>query len=326
MFCESVIKMKLIKTNGDTTEVNVTSKTYKEADLFQIGVNQDNFNQAISLVRDYIKNANVDKSKYSLKAIKNDNALLFYRKTNISQNDDYLCHGIFIQFNVAKESDMKTQVCDVKLIEGQSKYFEDMKCVYSLRFQYHFASEGNFAYFKKQEQYEQGLIELWETITKDCNVLEKDTACYIKNYYLMLEKIAVKPNFLYNSYLKIKELDFVEKCRFDNQGKAIFCKIGDKNIRINVLGGDMYEINSYILKDYEQLEKVLKMYLTADKDHTVFMPLNFMGANAPIMEYSKSKNINDLIDPELRRKNFHQENDNKFIAVDNEHQNDLLLG
>lgn len=285
--------------------------------------NNEDFKNACGFVKKYIAdflqkdNASNTKS-FNLRLMAYDNALLCLTKTSITcsglnKEKDFLCFGIYIQFNLVRETTENTivslqkQVSDVCFVEGGETAFKNLTTLQNTPPN---LVKQNKLKVKASDIVGQDFKDMYFALYEDCDIANKGVDGYRNlagiNRYLIYENMPIENGYLYESFKKFRDLSFVKSCRYDGTQIQITLQ-NDKKTYVNIVKGNQFEAYGNIIGDFDTTKQYLeKMYYDVTK---------LVVENNPLTRYSKSKDIRDLTNPDL--KNLNQPI-NEHLMVDND--------
>ena len=281
--------MKLLTVHDEIKNVMVTDSRYDENAIHFLDEKTD------AIARDIAKNYLTDKNRAHLKRLKMDNAYLIYEDTDIKYGNDKQSQGVIVQFDLLEQ-----RVCDVNFITADTSEVGKINSAlqYGLHKSHYSSTEAEA--LKKDTMFnDSNMVKMFKELGEEYKIEELDSDVFYKNQYLLLEKGRLQSGFLFDLYRDIKDLTKDENCRMDKPGRCVFFALNGKERRVNVLGGNMPEMDGYI---YMTKERMLAHIKNMMKGKIEAPPAFYNGVEVELGKYSVSKNLEDLIDKRFKDK------------------------
>ncbi len=279
--------MKLLSVKDEIRNITVTDSRYDEKALHFLDDKTDA--EARKIAMRYFP----DKSTVHMKKFKNDNAYLIYTDTDIKYGNARQCQGVMIQFDL-----LDGIICDVNFITADLEKMKDIKS--ALQFDLHRAhfSEQNVESLKKDAMFnDPAMVKMFKELGEEFGIAELDSDVFYKNQYLLLEKGRLQSGILFDLYRDIKDLTHDENTHMDKSGRCVTFALNGQHKRVNVIGGNMPEMDGYI---YFTKERMLSHIKNVMKGKQVPPPVLYNGVEFELKKYSNSKKLEDLIDPRFK--------------------------
>lgn len=281
--------MKFLTVYDEIKNVRVIGNRYDENAIYKLDAETDK--EIRGIAKQYFAG---DKS-VKLRRMAKENAYMLYADTEIKYAEKKQSQGITVQYNMIDK-----QICDICFFTMDADKAGDVATIMSNRLHRIHYTKGNAdALLNDKLFYENRLVKMFKELGEKYDLENKDYGVYHKNLYLLLEKSKLKQGFIFELYQAIKDATGDENCHYSKEDRCITFKINGEEKRVNILGGQIPEMDGYMYMTKEGMMQEIHAQLRGERTAP---PIFYGGTELYLRNYSHTKNLDDIIDSRFKDK------------------------
>lgn len=292
--------MKLLSVYDDVADIKVPNGNLKENPAIHL-LDADTDKAVREIAKKYFDSKNV-----RLKRMESENAYMIFTNTDINYGGNLQAQGIYVQYDM-----LAGEMCSLLFFSAPADKMQEIKSIRNFKYGVTLYNDENVAALEAESLlYDKQVLKMFREVGKENHIDEKDNSVVWKNLYLILSRAKMTDaSILFDIYSGIKDIPGVTDCRYSKPDKCVSFNLNSHPQRINIVGGDIPEMNGcYFTR--ENIVEVVKRYA----NNEFISELQAADGKIPIGQYSKSRLFVDIIDARFQEKYMAQSEERDFFS------------